>query len=89
MARIAGFHPAAPGSIPGIGNVLIFLLQRCVFRENSKIPIVCQLNTHKRLKSRVEFTNLHFLTQTGTRQLDAGICNHISNWKLELQRVAR
>ena len=29
MARIAGFHPAGPGSIPGVGE-LIFL---CYFQE--------------------------------------------------------
>ena len=27
MARIAGFHPAGPGSIPGVGELFFFLFE--------------------------------------------------------------
>ena len=37
MARIAGFHPAGPGSIPGVGEfVFLVLFSRAIYKKNSK-----------------------------------------------------
>ena len=37
MARIAGFHPAGPGSIPGVGEfVFLVLFSRAIYKKIQK-----------------------------------------------------
>ena len=41
MARIAGFHPAGPGSIPGVGkSVFLVLFSRAIYKKIQKKSLI-------------------------------------------------
>ena len=48
MARIAGFHPAGPGSIPGVGELFLKLFSRVINKKkNCQFDLIkLTLSTH-------------------------------------------
>ena len=50
MARIPGFHPGGPGSIPGVGGEPFFFCNISVFAKKMKLPLSKLFSSQKASK---------------------------------------
>ena len=70
-ARIAGFHPAGPGSTPGVGNTFFPLEVHFLFLQKSFIIRYLKFNHNLIIKvtQKQLCQSLHYLSQVAIRVL--------------------
>ena len=85
MARIAGFHPAGPGSIPGVGEIVFYFLvlfSRAIYKKIQKKSlfdlIKLTISTHFFNVSTKLYEVLNILTSYENTKLTRST---IKSWK--------